>query len=174
MNTLGKATIGILVIAVGIFGGLYFLGGNNTPINTTLGASAGPDFFNDYFAFNENEYYPRIQTMRAATTTLCAFPTPSSTSTVEVASFIINAGTSTAATIDIATSTSAYGTTTLTSLVSGRAIASGAQGYGYFYPSGSVVNATVAPNQYVIVQTATAGLGGFTYGGNCKVVFKKL
>ena len=173
MKLLEKVTITALVIAVVVLFGFQFSKQSNVS-QSPLGANPGPDFFNYYFAFNENEYYPMRQPMRTATTTLCSFKSPNATTTIEVASFQITKGTSTQATIDIATSTSAYATSSLTSLVS-KTIASSAQGYGYFHPlGGSVDDARVSPNTPIVVQTAAAGLGGYTDLGNCQIVFKKL
>lgn len=139
-----------------------------------LGAVSGPDLYSPYWNVNGVRQWFVRQPMNRATTTLCSMRAPTSaTSTLNFASFQIVTGTSTSATIDIGTSTSAFATTT--NLVAAKSIASGAQGYAYWSPvGGSVDDAKMAPGEYVNVKTAGAGLSGYTYGGFCQAVFLEL
>lgn len=133
-----------------------------------LGAISGPDLWYRVLNFNGVQYWNDTRDMSVATTTLCSFMTPSATTSLQFVSYKISTGTSTAATIDVATSTTAYATTT--NLISGRAVAANATGYGVWTPTGGSQDDTIlAPNIYVNVKTAGAGLGGYTYGGKCKV-----
>ena len=132
-----------------------------------LGAVSGPDLSSPYFSVNGVVTYQSRVTMRAATTTLCAIKSPSATSTLAVVGWQIGAGTTTAATIDLATSTTAYSTTT--NLVAASSVASGANGAVSWASSGT--NGVLAPNIYVVVKTAGAGLSGYTYGGTCFAQF---
>ena len=110
--------------------------------------------------------------MNVATTTLCAIKSPAATSSLISAAFQVYTGTSTAATIDIGTSTNAYSTTT--NLAAAFSIGSSATGAnGWTSVGGSVQDNVMAPNTYVVVKTAGAGLGGYTYGGRCSVVFQE-
>jgi len=141
--------------------------------NTKLGAVVGPDLYSPYFNVNGVRRWFISQPMNRATTTLCTLRAPSATSTINFVSFQITTGTSTAATIDIGTSTTAFSTTT--NLVAAKSIASGAQGYAYWSSAGgSVDDSKMAPNEYVNVKTAGAGLSGYTYGGRCQAVFQEL
>jgi hypothetical protein len=172
MNTVlkvGLTVIGALVIAVGV---VYFatpdtvVGPAGKDGKDGIGAVTGPEVFNDTFTVNGVTKFYRQTKMVAATTTLCAMKGPSSTSTLDRAAFIINVGTGTAATIDIGTSTTAFATTT--NLSAANSIGSGAQGQAYWSPTGGTANdSMMAPNTYVNVKTAGAGLGGYTYNGTC-------
>lgn len=139
-----------------------------------LGSVTGPDLYSPYWNVNGVRTWFVRQPMNRATTTLCTMRAPiSATSTLNFASFKIVTGTSTAATIDIGTSTSAFATTT--NLVAAKSISSGAQGYAYWRPvGGSVDDAKMAPGEYVNVKTAGAGLSGYTYGGFCQATFVEL
>lgn len=114
-------------------------------------------------------YSPR---MSVATTTLCAVKSPAATSTLVFAGYQIYTGTSTAATIDLAKGTTQYATTTL--LLTGSSVASGARGeFSWTSAGASAADDIMAPNTFVLVKTASAGLGGYTYGGRCSVVFQE-
>ena len=133
-----------------------------------LGAVSGPDFWYRVISMNGVQYWNESKDMLTATTTLCSFMTPSATTSLQFVSFQIYTGTSTAATIDIATSTTAYATTT--NLVSGKAVAASSQGYAVWTPTGGSLDDTIlSPNVYVNIKTAGAGLGGYTFRGKCKV-----
>lgn len=135
------------------------------------GALAGPDIPSPWVRWGGVASYRGTQAMQMATTTLCAIQGPSATSTVSFASWFITGPTSTAATIDIGIGSTAYATTS--NLVSATAVASGAQGAA----SWSSLNGTsgvVGPNQYLIIKTAGAGLGGYTYTGKCNAEFTVL
>lgn len=142
--------------------------------NTKLGAVSGPDLYSPYWNVNGVRQWFVRQPMNRATTTLCSMRAPANaTSTLHFASFQIVLGTSTAATIDIGTSTAGFATTT--NLVAAKSIASGAQGYSYWSPAGgSVDDAKMAPGDYVVVKTAGAGLSGYTYRGFCQSIFIEL
>lgn len=138
-----------------------------------LGAVTGPELYSPFWNVNGVRQWFVRQPMNRATTTLCSMRAPSATSTLHFASFQIVTGTSTAATIDIGTSTTAFATTT--NLVAAKSIASGAQGYAYWSPvGGSVDDAKMAPSDYVNVKTAGAGLSGYTYRGFCQAIFLEL
>jgi len=166
--------IAILILIVVIGGGLYLTGTENKVVpSPSLGALAGPDIPYQWLRIGGvyNEY--RSQSMRTATTSLCAMLSPAATSTLQFVSWQITAGTTTAATIDIGTSTTAFATTT--NLVTATAVASGAQGYKYWTPAGAALDdAMIAPSTYLNVMTASPGLSGYTYTGTCQAVFTVL
>lgn len=133
-----------------------------------LGSVTGPNFYFDYLNVNGVYTYYYSAAMRTATTTLCSFKSPNATTTLHVASWQISTGTSTAATIDLGTSTTAYSTTT--NLRSADSVAANAKASVFWSPVGGSVNdAQLAPNIYINVKTAGAGLGGYTYGGKCQL-----
>lgn len=168
-NILVSSVIGVIAVLASVF-----LGGTQVVQNTVhevkTGAISSPDLDSSYFSYGGVRRFGLRQQMQVATTTLCAIQAPAATSTLEFASFSITTGTGTAATIDIGTSTTAFGTTT--NLVSAVSISSGALGQQFWSPVGGSVNDnTMAPNTYVVVKTAGAGLSGYTYGGTCQASF---
>lgn len=114
-------------------------------------------------------YYADVP-MKPATTTPCSIQAPAATSTLMFASWQITVGTSTAATIDLGTSTTAFATTT--NKVAAKSIAANAKGYAVWTPAGAGLDDNImAPNTWVVIKTAGAGLGGYTYTGQCQAVF---
>lgn len=171
-NTVVSLLVGVVLLGVAV--AVVTVGKPTVNVNVPesqpvkVGSVAGPDLWFRVTNFNGVQEWNESRDMYTATTTLCSFMSPSATTSLQFVSFLITTGTSTAATIDIGTSTTAYSTTT--NLVSAKSIASGAQGYVEWMPvGGSVDDNTLAPNTYVVVKTAGAGLGGYKYGGKCKV-----
>lgn len=162
----------VVIVLIVVVGFVVFLPGKtNTIIERTVGSASGPDMPWPYTNVNGVVTYASKVDMRTATTSLCAFVSPSATSTIEYVSWKIIKGTTTAATIDIGTSTTGYATTT--NLVSGTSVVSGAQGGYYWTPAGAGTDdAKMSPNTYVNVMTAGAGLGGYTFTGSCQAVFR--
>lgn len=169
----GSASVVALVIALVVIaaGAAFYAGTTSSTPAHTASSITGPDSSNPYFGVNGVQTYETNVRMRNATTTICAIKSPSATSTLQFASWQIGLGTSTAATIDLATSTNPYSTTT-PALVVGTSVASGAQASVSWDPAGT--NGTLAPNTYVIAKTAGVGLGGYTYGGDCEATFTVL
>ena len=142
--------------------------------NTSVkfGSVTGPDTYFPYVANNNSRVWTVRQTFNSATTTPCSMRAPAATTTLAFAGWQITTGTSTAATIDLGTSTTAYSTTT--NLVAAKSIAASAQGYAYWRPAGgSTDNAKMSPSEWVVVKTAGAGLSGYTYKGTCTAVFQE-
>lgn len=142
----------------------------NTP---SVQGFAGPDLPSRYFSFGGVRQFAGFTQMQVATTSLCSMQSPAATSTIEFVSWSITTGTSTAAVIDIGTSTTAFATTT--NLISGTSVGSGATGQAYWSSAGgSATDNIMAPSTWVNVKTAGAGVGGYTFGGTCQVVFNQI
>lgn len=138
-----------------------------------LGALSGPDISSRYLKWGNVAEWRVRQDMVAATTTLCAIANPrSSTTTVETFTVQITTGTSTAAAITLATSTSQYATSTSNEMIADYAVASGAQATITYVPTSN--NGILAPNEFLLVDTAGAGLGGYTFGGTCRATFLEM
>jgi hypothetical protein len=170
-----KLLVGIVITVILILGSFYLGNSINTRtvVRENLGALAGPDIPSQWLRVGGVLKEYRSQSMVAATTSLCAMLSPAATSTLDYVSWIITTGTSTAANIDIGTSTTAFATTTV--LVANTAVASGAQGQAQWSPSGSSANDNVvSPSTYVNIKTGGAGLSGYTFGGKCQAVFTVL
>lgn len=138
-----------------------------------VGALSSPDIQSPYLSFGGVRRWAGAMDMRAATTTVCAIQSPAATSTLIAATWQITLGTSTAATIDMGTSTTAFATTT--NLVAAKSIGSNAQGYATWSSAGANADdAMMAPNTWVVVKTAGAGLNGYTYTGRCQAQFEQI
>ena len=136
------------------------------------GAVTGPVINSPYVTLGGVTQWNYRNAMDRATTTLCAFQSPAATSTLDYVGYIINTGTSTAATIDVAKGTTRWATTTL--LVTGTSVASGAtKEISWTSAGATAADDIMAPNTFVLVKTASAGLGGYTYGGICSVRFQE-
>tara|TARA_R100000750_G_C2323617_1_gene87285 strand:- start:152 stop:748 length:597 start_codon:yes stop_codon:yes gene_type:complete len=139
-------------------------------VESTLGAFPGPDMFADAISLNGVISRADNQRMQQATTTLCTFPTPAATSTLDRVSYNIFTGTSTAAGLSIATSTSRYATSTTDEIVTDRSVAAGTKdSYEWISQGGGVEDNVLSPNLFVLVATDSPGLSGFTYGGDCSL-----
>ena len=144
----------------------------NVPKQVQFGAVSGPDTYFPYVANNNSRVWTVRSTFTAATTTPCSLRAPAATTTLIFAGWQITTGTSTAATIDLGTSTTAFSTTT--NKVAAKSIAANAQGYAVWTPAGGGVDDNkMAPNEYVVVKTAGAGLSGYTYQGTCTAEFRE-
>ena len=140
----------------------------------TLGALSSPVIPYNYLQVGGIDWqYSAPGAMQTATTTLCSIPNPfSTTSTIEAFDYQITTGTSTASTIVGSISTSAYVTSTATNFLAAQTVGSGAQDSLSITPT--VDAGIVGPNQYVLLKTEGAGLGGYTYTGKCQAVFRKM
>lgn len=109
--------------------------------------------------------------LNVATGTPCAIQNPfNATSTLVDATLNITTSTTTAGVITIATSTTAFATT---SPIFGATLASGAQGT---FMAGETASSTglgvvLPPTGWLVIGVAGA-TGGFTYGGTCSAVFQ--
>lgn len=146
-----------------------------------LGAVSGPDSSSPYNSFNGITKWFSAQRMNKATTTLCVFSPishGSASTTLDRLSINITTGTSTAATIVFATSTTAFASSTTASLImTGQTVASGVKATLRWLPAvgvgltGSIQGSLIRPDDYILVQTEASGLSGYTYSGTCNAEF---
>lgn len=112
--------------------------------------------------------------------TLCAIPAPLGTSSLEFVSWDAPIATSTAAFIEIATSTSPFSTTT--TLYPAFTLAAGAQGAKRWTPAGQNIDdsiffsSTSTPTYVDVIATGAAtSLGGYTWtNGFCNSIFDQM
>lgn len=172
---MNKLSIGILALLVALGVGAYVLTPGDVDQGGPKGAVSSPDIPSPYFSFGDVKFWATKANMGTASTTVCAIANPvggnAATSSIESITFQIDTGTTTAAAITIATSTSPYATSTSDELIADYAVASGAKATVVWNPSGAN-NSLIGPGQYIIVKTAGAGLGGYTYGGTCQAKFQ--
>lgn len=142
-------------------------------VNNPLGALTGPDIPYEYFGVNGVKVYKSKMDMQTGTTTLCYIANPlgtAGTSTIVSFAAQINTGTSTAATISLATSTDRYATTTADELIADATVASGAKRTISWQPTSNLN--IIGPGQYLLFRTSSAGLSGYAYGGTCQASFE--
>lgn len=103
-----------------------------------------------------------------ASTTVCSITAPAATSSLEHLAFNITTGTSTAALITFATSTSPSASTSPLAGASALPYVSNSEATLTWDPG--VNNDLITPGTFLNV-TATAPAGGITFGGNCNALF---
>lgn len=146
-----KTNIGIGLIAI-VALVLSFTAVTKTPVNTTtevtknVGSVTGPDLYSPYWNVNGVRTWYAGQALAKSTTTPCSLKSPASTSTLTVAGIQIGTASSTAITIRVATSSTAYATTTT---LNSYALASGALG-SFNQNSTSSQTSVMAPNTYLV------------------------
>lgn len=150
----------------------------NTIVNDTLGAVTGPDLFFPYLGVNGVNTFYSYSKIRTATTTPCAFKSPSATSTLVQATIRLDVSSSTATIWDIAKASNAFATTTAL-IPTAYNVAAGAQAFINASTSVGQTGAgnVIAPNQFIVFgarQGITAGdtAGtGFVPSGSCEAIF---
>ena len=105
-------------------------------------------------------------TMQTATSSLCYFGPITATTTLDKFVVAVTTGTSTAALIDLATSTSRYATTSASTLFVNQEIAANTSGTISYISSG-LNTAIIVPGETLLVRAQSTLLGGYTYGGSC-------
>lgn len=175
-----KYFVGMIVIAIIAIIGMFLPRGNTVVERVTekLGIAAGPESTNNYQCYSGVCTYYARSTLKAATTTPCALRSPThATSTLSRFMLSVTTATGTAATYDIATSTDAFSTTS-PQIAMAVSIAANAQ--HTFTNMGTTTSLSNNQNQYnlmppgswVVMKTAGAGSGGYTWGGACVAEFK--
>lgn len=168
--------LGIFTIYVG-FAHTSYVASKNAQLQQVAvvgqqaGSVSGPDISFPYLGINNLITYYNHVTMNVGTTTLCAITSPAATSTIELATWNVSIGTSTASNIDLATGSTAFATSS--ELTANTALNANAIGNTTWYPS-SGTGSVVGPNTFILVKTVGAGLGGYTYRGSCDAEFTVL
>lgn len=170
MNKLLAVLVAILILLNGAM--LYVVAGNQTggkggttnadsvSLNgsLTLGADNNGNGVTDFAT---------RQVLTTASTTPCAILSPSATTTLVSTSLNIASSSASISNFTLATSTTAYATTSLIASISVAANAKGTPNW-----DGGVNNSLVSPNTYIVW-----GVGGgavFNGGGTCNAVFRSV
>ena len=108
-NVLVSAGVALLMVVLG----LVFLGQPSIKIiERIVGAMPGPTISSPYLSVNDVVFWPTRRSLTSATTTPCAIQSPAATSSLIYGGMFISVGTTTATVLDMATSTTAFATTT--------------------------------------------------------------
>ena len=157
------AVVLVVIVAIAI-AGLYLPVGKSV-VSQVVGAVSGPDTYFPYVANNDVQRYSERKGYNAATTTICAFKSPSATSTLRFASAQFTTATSVASTVTIAKATTAFATTTALAIAN---IGAGAQ--ATIVATSTADTWVIAPSNFVVVGMQ-GGVGTFSPVGTCEVEF---
>lgn len=161
--------IAVLALIVGV--GSFFKGGS--PVQQMVGSVTGPDLYSPYFTVNGVKQEYRKQGLVSATTTPCAIKSPASTSTLVSSRLNISTGTSTDGLFTLATSSTAFATTTPLFTFGQPANLTRTFQFIASTTNASGTAQTIAPNTYLVF--GVAGLTyGYTYAGTCDAIFNAL
>lgn len=159
----------VIIIAIVVGGYSY---PKSVSKETIVRGITSPDSYYEYTANNDLQKFGGSKGFTPATTTVCAFKSPSATSTLTFGSATFSVASSTATVVTLAKATSAFATTTV---LNSGAIAANAQGT-LFASSTTVVNVdgltVFAPNTYFVVGMS-GGIGTFSPSGRCSVQFTR-
>lgn len=138
-----------------------------------LTTSGNVDITSTSYTVNGITFTTVTQAIVAPTTTPCALPSPSATSTQVAAAMDVTTGTSTAGTVTIAKASTPYATTTV---IGQGTIASGAQGtvLASTSPTGGMKDLIFSPSDYTVFGVAGATAAGHTYVGTCSATFRSV
>ena len=139
----------------------------------TFRAVSSPDIQSPYFSVGGvRTWAARSENLISATTTVCAIQSPTATSTLTRASLRLSVGSTTASTVVIAKSATAFATTTA---IGGGALAANAQGTFSATTTPATLTSldgvmTFAPSQWVVFGM-TGGIGTFSPTGACSATW---
>lgn len=191
--------IGIIAVLALLAGGYALIRPVAPPTNTTtyvdnngdtqVGVASGPDQTSNYTSIGGVSFYHERKAITATSSAVCAFPVPFASSTLKSLTVSVNTnGIAAAQTVDISTSTTAFGSSTPAFINAGAVGAGAIQRLVYggsslansatllgLLSTGAAVN-TLQSGQFVTVRIATTTPGTFTtyWGGFCDAVFQKL
>jgi hypothetical protein len=107
-----------------------------------------------------------------ATTMPLAILSPNATTSLELFGFQINTATGTAATIEIATSTSAFATSSAP--LRTITVAANEKVTAEWRPAGNGVHDNiVSPKTWLVLKTNEPGLAGYTWGAKAKIILRE-
>lgn len=171
---------GAVLIAAGFI--LFLLFGHHGGNNVQAGAVTSPPTNFDYVQISQaigwltsgiatpiNETVVRQTLVTTATTTPCALLNPfNATSSVPYIAVNVTTGTSTLSTLNFATSTTAYATT---STFANFNVAANNQQTVVYTGTSTGQGPVVAPNGYLVIGATGGFPQGYVYGGSCSAKF---
>ena len=167
-NTIASIVISIVVVATGL--GLYHpsptvINQTNPVVNGTSPESSSPYTTNNGVT---EWYYSSV--MKTGTTTVCSFPAPTGSTTLQYVSWRItsNSNPNTFA-MDVGTSTQLTGTTTSPLLTNVSIPANSTASFGWLAPSFGA--SLIQTGQFVNVVMGTTTTGGQNAVGYCQAEF---
>lgn len=171
---------GVVLIAAGLI--LFLLFGHHGGKAVQAGAITDPPSNFSYIQISQaigwltsgiatpiNETVVRQTMVTTATTTICAILNPfSATSSVPYIAVNVTTGTSTLSTLNFATSTTAFATT---STFANYNIAANNQQTAVYTGTSTGQGPVVSPNGYLVIGATGGFTQGYVYGGSCSAKF---
>jgi len=179
MNIKNKI-VGIIAVVALILSG-FAVSAPSTIEKVITGAATGPDMPFQYLRFGLGKGIKTTQfesALTTATTTVCAIQSPAATSTLVRGGILVTTSSTTASTLTIAKSATAFSTTTV---LGQGALAANAQGFLAASTTAIVAGGTgsnlnpnfvFGPNQW-FVASFTGGTGTFSPVGTCHASFEE-
>lgn len=173
MDNLGKVWLSVLTIAVLVVGWVAL---NASPTNIfnedgNLGALSSPDINSPYISYGSVRHWAgHTESLKQATTTICALQSPTGTSTLTYASLRLTNSSTTATVTTMAKAATAYATTTY--LESGSAAANGLMFLALpaTTTSAGMAKQIFGPSEYLVFGMQ-GGVGTFSPSGVCEATW---
>ena len=141
------------------------------PQETTVGAIPGTELFSPFFTQNGLTRFAYGSALKTGTTTICAFPSPSSTSTLAYAGVSLRTSSTTASVLRISKAANPFATTTLLASIN---VAANAQAALTASTTPTSYDANVfAPRTYIVF-SMSGGNGTFSPTGTCSAEFNQI
>lgn len=171
--------IGVAIIVLGLGAWVFRPADGNMgpagpmgPSGPRAGAVSSPDINSPYIGWGGVRHFAaRTDTLTQASTTLCALQSPAATSTLEFATLHIDVASSTATTVVMAKSATAFATTTA---IETRTLASAAELNLVASSTGRTSGLPVfSPNTWLVVSQSGGGFAGSTFSenGTCQAIW---
>lgn len=173
MLTIKQSIAGLLATLALVLGG--YLAVNQGVPDVSFGALTGPDIASPYLRWGGVPLFHASEPMASATTTVCAFRGPASTSTLDkfTANFVVSSTSASTLTLALGASTDAQPSATSSTVLplSASSISANAQAFVTSTTSSSAQ--VVGPNQWVLL-SMKGGSGTFSPTGVCQARFEGL
>lgn len=167
MNKLLITVVSVLVVVTA--GVTYFFTGHteSTDVPVQVAGLSGPDIPSPYFSYGGVRFWGgRNSNLTQATTTVCAIQSPAATSTLVYGGIRLDVSSTTASTVRLAKSATAFATTTSLGSASVAANATSEVISLRTAAGGGALAETFGPNTWFVVGMS-GGTGTFSPSGSC-------
>lgn len=163
-----KVITGVVVVLLGVLS-VFAVKTSKTSDTTVKGTS--PEFTSPYLIVNGVTEWYFSAPMKQGTTTVCSFPAPVGSSTIQYASWRVTGGANpNTLSLDIGTTTNTAGTST-SPLVTNQSIVAGSVGIGNGYLPANFLSSQSFNGQYLNFVLGTTTSLTQAYTGYCQAEF---
>lgn len=149
------------------------IAGTDGASSMNLGGQSAAVTEGDCYSFRGVQVCPTRVAVRTATTTICAIKSPAATSTLTYGTVKLTVSSTTASTVTLAKSATAFATTTSLGTWAAAANSQGTAVSLRTAAGGEDLDETFGPSQYFVVSMA-GGIGTFSPTGFCQATFEVL